>query len=92
MANSGKKFETDIENSAKEQKIFHFRVRDVNLPLDVRMGGKVKIPKNKYDALLYYKDTLLPVELKSVNAKSISLSESMIKAHQLKNLEEASKL
>ncbi len=49
------------------------------------------VPKNKYDALIFRKNHLFPVELKSTKAKSISMKESMIKAHQIKNLKEAAK-
>lgn len=87
--NAGKQFEKDIEDSCKDQNIFYFRVRDVNLPPDVRM--RVKLPQNRYDCLLFYKDHLIPVELKSTKSKSISFSESMIKANQIRNLEEAIK-
>lgn len=57
------------------------------LPPDVRM--RVKLPQNKYDSLLYYKDHLFPIEMKSTKAKSISFAESMIKQHQIENLKEA---
>jgi penicillin-binding protein-related factor A (putative recombinase) len=85
----GKSFETDIETSCSDQNIFYFRVRDVNLPPDVRM--RVKIPQNRYDCILYHKGYLFPIEQKSTKDKSISFSESMIKAHQIKNLTDATK-
>lgn len=88
MVSEGKKFEEAIELSSKEQNIFFFRVRDVN-PMAIKKGQSV--PKNKYDALLYHKDRLLPIELKSTKGKSISFSESIIKAYQIKSLEEAAK-
>lgn len=82
--NTGKSFETDIQNSCKKQGVFFFRVRDVNLPPDVRR--RVKLPKNKYDSLIYYNGYLLPMELKSTDKKSISLDEKVIKQHQIDNL------
>lgn len=85
--NYGKLFEKDIELSCKEQSIFYFRVRDVNLPPSIRM--KVKIPKNKFDCLIYYKDHLFPIEMKSTKNKSISLKENVIKQHQIDNLKES---
>lgn len=88
MANDGKKFEEAIELSSNQQKVFFFRVRDVN-PMAIKKGQSV--PKNKYDALLYYKNFLLPVELKSTKSKNISFSESIIKAYQIRSLEEAAK-
>ena len=87
LAKEGKKFESDIETSAKEQGIYYMRIRDVNLPPDVRM--RVKLPQNKFDNLLFYKGHLFPLELKSTKAKSISFSESIIKQHQLDSLKEA---
>lgn len=88
MAKSaGKIFEDCWESSCADQKVFFFRVRDVSLPPDLRM--RIKLPQNKYDCLLFYKNHLLPVELKSTKDKSISMKEHMIKAHQLKSLEKA---
>ena len=87
MGKEGKIFESDIETSSKEQNVFYFRVRDVNLPPDVRM--RVKLPQNKYDCLLFYNGYLFPVEMKSTKGKSVSFSESIIKANQIENLKEA---
>jgi penicillin-binding protein-related factor A (putative recombinase) len=89
LSKEGKEFEKDIETSAAEQSIFYFRVRDVNLPPDVRM--RVKLPQNKYDSLLFYKDHLFTIEMKSTKSKSVSFSESIIKQHQIDNLLEATK-
>ncbi|WP_439647383.1 hypothetical protein [Aquibacillus saliphilus] len=83
----GKKFEEDLEKSANKQNIFCFRVRDVN-PMLLKKGAKTA--KNKYDFLVYHKLYLVPMELKSVKAKSISFDESMIKDYQIKSLTEAS--
>ncbi|WP_409971842.1 Holliday junction resolvase RecU [Bacillus sp. Bva_UNVM-123] len=87
--NEGKLFEQDVETSCNEQNIFYFRVRDVKLPPDVRM--RVKLPQNKFDCLLYYKDHLFPIEMKSTKDKSISLKEHMIKQHQITSLKESTK-
>lgn len=84
----GKQFEADLESSCNDQRIFYFRVRDVN-PMALKKS--FGIPKNKYDCLMYYKNYLFPMEMKSVNAKSIGLKENMIKAHQIKSLKEATK-
>ena len=88
MAKEGKIFESDVEISSKEQGIYYMRIRDVNLPPDVRM--RVKLPQNKFDNLLFYKGHLFPLELKSTKAKSVSFAESIIKQHQLDSLKEAS--
>jgi penicillin-binding protein-related factor A (putative recombinase) len=86
---TGKDFEQAIETSANEQSIWYFRVRDVNVPPDLR--NRIKIPQNKYDSLLFYKDHLFPIEMKSTKDKRFSFSESIIKQHQIDNLLEASK-
>lgn len=88
MAKEGKSFEADMETSAKQQGVFYFRVRDVN-PMAIKKGQSV--PKNRYDALLFYKQHLLPVEMKSTKSKSISFDESIIKDYQIKSLQEAAK-
>lgn len=83
----GSKFQEDIEKSCIEQNIFFHNIKDVYLPPDVRQ--RVKLPKNKYDVLIFHKGYLFPMELKSTNKKSISLSEKIIKQHQIDNLLEA---
>lgn len=77
-----------MERSADKIEIFCFRVRDVN---PRALKNRFAIPKNKYDFLFYYKDFLFPIEAKSTSAKSISFSESIIKANQIKSLTEDSK-
>ncbi|MGG2091373.1 hypothetical protein AB1283_26020 [Bacillus sp. S13(2024)] len=86
MASEGKEFESSIEESCKEQKIYYFRVRDVN-PMALKSGFAV--PKNKFDTLIYYKNHLFPIEMKSTKGNKISFSESIIKANQIHNLKEA---
>jgi penicillin-binding protein-related factor A (putative recombinase) len=88
LSKEGKEFEQAIETSATEQNIFYFRVRDVN-PMAIKPN--FKLPQNKYDSLLYYKDHLFPIEMKSTKGKSFSFSESIIKQHQIDNLVEAVK-
>jgi penicillin-binding protein-related factor A (putative recombinase) len=88
MSNFGKEFELAVETSCKEQNIFYFRVRDVN-PMAIKPN--FKLPQNKYDSLLYYKDHLFPIEMKSTKGKSFSFSESIIKQHQIDNLVDAVK-
>jgi penicillin-binding protein-related factor A (putative recombinase) len=89
LSKEGKIFESSIEQSCSDQLIWYFRVRDVNLPPDVRM--RVKLPQNKYDSLMYYHGHLFSMEMKSTKSKSISFSESIIKQHQIDSLKEASK-
>jgi penicillin-binding protein-related factor A (putative recombinase) len=88
MSKEGKVFEASVEQSASEQSIFYFRVRDVN-PMAIKPN--FKLPQNKYDCLLYYKDHLFPIEMKSTKGKSFSFSESIIKQHQIDNLLESIK-
>ncbi|KAA6472125.1 PDDEXK family nuclease [Bacillus swezeyi] len=86
--NQGKVFEANVEKSAKDQRIFFYRIKDVN-PMSLKKGAAVS--KNKYDCFLHYKGFLFPVELKSTKNKSYSFSEKIIKSQQIKYLKEASK-
>ena len=45
------------------------------------------LPKNKYDIILFYKGTLFPMELKTTDKKSFSMSS--VQPHQLQGLQEA---
>ncbi|MGZ9868271.1 Holliday junction resolvase RecU [Priestia endophytica] len=84
VQNAGKLLEQDFQQSAKDQKLFFYRIKDVP-----RIGSKVTVGTNKYDSFVYKKPHLLPLELKSTKGKSFSFSESIIKAHQIKALKEA---
>ncbi|WP_144626240.1 Holliday junction resolvase RecU [Bacillus altitudinis] len=86
--NLGKVFEANIQQSAKDQGLFFYRIKDVN-PMAIKRNFGVS--KNNYDCILFAKGFLFPLELKSTKSKSISFSESMIKAQQIKHLEAASK-
>ena len=88
MAKNGRDFESEIETSCKEQKIFYHRIKDVFIPPDLRT--RVRVPKNKYDSFVFYKDTLFPLEFKSIQNKSISITDpKIIKPHQVEALAEA---
>ncbi|QVN25739.1 hypothetical protein [Bacillus halotolerans] len=84
--NQGKVFEANIEKSAADQKLFFYRIKDVN-PMFLKRGASVS--KNKYDCFLFFKGYLFPFELKSTKSKSISFSEKIIKLQQIKYLKEA---
>ncbi|MED4817663.1 hypothetical protein [Bacillus atrophaeus] len=86
--NQGKVFEANVQQSAKDQALFFYRIKDVN-PMAIKRGFGVS--KNNYDCFLHNKGHLFPMELKSVKSKSIPLAESMIKANQIKHLQEAAK-
>lgn len=86
MAGEGKKLESSIEQCCSEQHVFYFRVRDVD-PTAIKKGKSV--PKNKFDAILFYKQNLFPIEMKSTKQKSISFDEKIIKSYQIKSLLEA---
>jgi penicillin-binding protein-related factor A (putative recombinase) len=88
LAGEGKQLEKDIEQSAKDQGVFYFRVRDVN---PQALKPRYSVPQNKYDCLMFYSGYLFPVEMKSTKSKSISFREEIIKAHQIKSLTEAAK-
>lgn len=84
--NQGKVFGANIEKSAADQKLFFYRIKDVN-PMFLKRGAAVS--KNKYDCFLFFKGYLFPFELKSTKSKSISFSEKIIKPQQIKYLREA---
>ncbi|MCY7830318.1 hypothetical protein MOB37_20850 [Bacillus spizizenii] len=84
--NQGKVFEANIEKSAADQKLFFYRIKDVN-PMFLKRGASVS--KNKYDCFLHFNGYLFPFELKSTKNKSISFSEKIIKGQQIKHLKEA---
>ncbi|WP_373466234.1 Holliday junction resolvase RecU [Bacillus pumilus] len=84
--NLGKVFEANIQQSAKDQGLFFYRIKDVN-PMAIKSNFGVS--KNKYDCILFAKGVLFPLELKSTKKGYISFSESIIKAQQIKHLKEA---
>ncbi|MFB0635403.1 hypothetical protein ACEPP6_08915 [Bacillus rugosus] len=84
--NQGKIFEANIEKSAIDQKLFFYRIKDVN-PMFLKRGAAVS--KNKYDCFLFFKGYLFPLELKSTKDKSIAFREEIIKAQQIKHLKDA---
>ncbi len=87
MSKEGKVFEKNVEDSCKAQKIFYHRLRDIMIHPDLRM--RIRVPKNRYDAILFDQGYLFPLEFKSTKQKSISLKEEIIKAHQIESLLEA---
>jgi recombination protein U len=78
---TGKLFEEEVQTSCKEQKIWFFRVRDVN---PMALKPKFKTPENPYDALIYRDGYLFPSELKSTKGKSLPFKN--IKDHQIESL------
>ncbi|MES9779172.1 hypothetical protein [Bacillus velezensis] len=86
VTNQGKVFEANIEKSAADQKLFFYRIKDVN-PMFLKRDAAVS--KNKYDCFLFFKGHLFPFELKSTKDKSVSFSEKIIKPQQIKHLKEA---
>jgi penicillin-binding protein-related factor A (putative recombinase) len=78
---TGKLFEEEVQTSCKEQKIWFFRVRDVN-PMAIKPGFKTA--ENPYDALIYKDGYLFPSELKSTKGKSLPFKN--IKDHQIESL------
>lgn len=87
--NHGSIFESNIEDSCLEQGVFFHNNRDIFLPPDVRR--RVRLPKQKYDSLMFYKRYLFAMELKTTDKKSISMNDSIIKDHQIESLLDASK-
>ncbi|MED1863409.1 Holliday junction resolvase RecU [Fictibacillus nanhaiensis] len=78
---TGKLFEEEIQTSSAEQRIWFFRVRDVN-PMAIKPGYKTA--ENPYDSLIYYDGHLFPTELKSTKGKSLPFKN--IKDHQIESL------
>lgn len=94
--NQGKAFEEQVEASCEKLEIFHQRIKDVYIPHNVReLLGRYKMhlptSKNKYDFYIFDSGHLFALELKSVNAKSISVTDpKIIKPHQVEELHKAS--
>jgi penicillin-binding protein-related factor A (putative recombinase) len=84
--NPGKEFEEQLKQSAKDQGIFFYRIKDVN-PLFLKPNAKVS--QNNFDSFIYKKPNLFPVGMKSTAQKSISFEEKIIKKHQIQALKEA---
>jgi penicillin-binding protein-related factor A (putative recombinase) len=84
--NVGKSFEEDLKNSASEQGVFFYRIKDVN-PMFLKPNTRVS--KNDFDSFIYKYPNLFPVELKSSGQRSISFDEKIIKQHQIDALKEA---
>lgn len=85
--NYGGIFQDSIESSAKKEKVWFMRIKDVFIPFNLR--SRVKVSKNDYDCLVFNNKTLFPLELKTTDKKSISMKEEIIKAHQVEKLAEA---
>lgn len=84
--NPGKEFEESLKQSADEQGVFFYRIKDVN-PMFLKPNAKVG--KNDYDSFAYKYPNLFPIELKSSGQRSISFDEKIIKSHQVKALHNA---
>jgi penicillin-binding protein-related factor A (putative recombinase) len=78
-------FQDEVQTSCQEQHIWFFRVKDVNIPPDLRM--RVRVSENPYDSLIYMNGFLFPTELKSTKGKSLPFKN--IKDHQIKSLIES---
>ena len=81
----GKQFEKDIATSCEKQSIYLLRLRDIYIPPELR--HLIDVPRNKYDYLLYHDTILMPLELKSSQAKSVPFG--MIEEHQINALAKA---
>jgi len=88
VKNAGKSFEEQLKQSAIDQGIYIYRIKDVPQMM-LKRGARVS--KNDFDSFIYKKPNLFPIELKSTQSKSISFNEKIIKSHQIKALEDASK-
>lgn len=89
VKNKGKEFEQSIQDSAIEQGVFFYRIKDTFIPPTLRM--RVKVTKNDFDSFMFQYPYLFALEMKATKSKSISFQESVIKQHQIDKLAEASK-
>lgn len=93
----GDNFQDQFFASCKSLGVFCERVKDQYIPHNVRLlltKHKIHLPttKNKYDFYLYSKPNLYTLEFKSINAKSISVTDpKIIKPHQIEALDGADK-
>ena len=90
--NVGKKFEQNFKESVPEDVMF-FRIPDQ--PQSFQQTAKFSL-KPPFDSFMFYKGTLLCLELKTTKSKSFSVEldkndKGMIHYHQLENLREYSK-
>ncbi|PYY28159.1 Holliday junction resolvase RecU [Paenibacillus illinoisensis] len=87
--NEGKLFEEDFQKSAAKssEKIFFTRIKDTFIPPDLR--NRIRVTKNDFDCMMFARNHLFTIELKSTKQKSISFDESVIKQHQIDKLAEA---
>jgi penicillin-binding protein-related factor A (putative recombinase) len=87
--NLGKVFEKEFKKSAVNENLWYYRIADSDLSF---CGGNSKFTnKSMADCLIFYKRVLFVAELKSTNAKSISIQrkpdgQGMIKLHQIESL------
>ena len=75
-------FQDEIQTSANEQNVWFFRVKDVNIPNELRK--RIRVSENPYDALTFKRGYLFPLELKS--SKGATLPFKNIKDHQTESL------
>jgi penicillin-binding protein-related factor A (putative recombinase) len=92
--NDGKIFEKSFKDSVPKD-AYYYRVKDsANSWSSKNEDNKTRFtPKNEFDSILFRYPTLLILELKSTKGTAFSFkgSSPMIKEHQIKELEKASK-
>jgi len=86
--NQGKLFEQDIKKSVPPN-VYYYRLQDSASGWSSSDSDNVRFtPKNKFDCLLFTRGVLILLELKSTQGTSIPYS--MIKDHQIEELNKAS--
>lgn len=95
--NLGKIFEADWKSSIVKDEMYYLRLKDSPSSFG-QDSGKVRFTaKNPYDALVFYKNRLFPMELKFTQSTSFSIQRDkkekpkMIKFSQIEGLTEANK-
>ena len=90
--NEGKRFEDNFKKSIPENIYWH-RLNDSSIGFDIENSSQRFALKTPYDYIIFCNGNLYCLELKSTKNRSISFAGSnpMIKEHQIKGLEKASK-
>lgn len=89
IINEGKQFENSFKESVP-QDMYFLRLKDSASSFGSNENTRFTL-RQPFDCLMFYKDTLFPLELKSTKSTSFSFkgSSQMIKEHQIKGLLEA---
>lgn len=89
IGKKGKKFEKTIKESADYYDLFFLKLQD-NLKFSGKVEGARFSQKSPYDSVVFIKNTLFCIEMKSTKGTSLSIGKNkMIKDHQIEELSKA---